>query len=101
MSFFFCYRDTLFLEDFSLDEMVEKFIRCVDKMESAALVSCYNCSDEGMIMCTCHTPPPCWTRHLRQGGMRHAIWFVKNVVPSDNINSHQFSETKLISFQFF
>lgn len=41
------YRDTLFLEDFSLSDMTSKFLKCVDEMESAALVSCYTCRDEG------------------------------------------------------
>ena len=43
--------DTLFLEDFSFTDFVAKFdeLRCSEV--GGALVSCYNCKDDGVCVC--------------------------------------------------
>ena len=42
-----CGRDTLFLEDFSLPDMIIKFEEHIEKDTTASLVSVYTCNKEG------------------------------------------------------
>lgn len=46
-------RDTLFFEDFSLSSFISKFLSSPAQKEEGALVSCYQCKDEGTFISCC------------------------------------------------
>jgi len=52
LSFYFFFRDTLFCNDFCLDDMLKQFLLLKSTFSSCSLVPVYSCTDAGIII-TC------------------------------------------------